>query len=389
MKKIVSLPLIAFTKLIANESPDPCCPPVQEVASVCYSPAYQGLDCNWGLSVRGDFLYWAARESAFAYCVKATTLGNTGLPNNLEMLVPVKNYYLPTKWSPGFRVGLGYTTSCDGWDLELLWTRFHSHTKGTTTVPKGYMAGSDPRFPGVNEECLINPWTHVAFYAGTLFSFDQVSNKWKLKFDQLDLDIGKQYWVSPCFTLRPYGGIRAAWIHSNYTLSSERNFAVPSIGGPALFKDFLKANTWGVGLLGGAQSSWFFSSCFSLFLNIDAALLWSELNSKREFQDTLINTPQNAFVHFSWPSKFHLLQPALDLGIGLRWLEDWCCNRFRTSIDVSWEQHIWFNYVYRYNDSNTFLDSSKTPIFLGFSGIDQQGQDLNMMGLVVSAKLEF
>jgi len=36
-----------------------------------------------------------------------------------------------------------------------------------------------------------------------------------------------------------------------------------------------------------------------------------------------------------------------ELGIGLRWEETWCCDRYRTSLDLVWEHHLIFDYNHR------------------------------------------
>ena len=389
MKKILSVSLFGVSQLIGNELPDCSCAPVQDSECGCYPLPYYDLECNWGISIRGDFLYWSARESPFAYCLEATTLGNAGFPGNIDALAPIKSYFLPTKWDPGFRIGLGYETFCDGWDIQLLWTRFYTRVKAKASVPDDYNVGGDPRLPGINESCLINPWLNASVNSGTLFSFDIVSSEWNLRFNQIDFELGKRCWLSRCFTFRPYGGIRASWIRSNFYLDSQRNFSVVGIGGPAFFKDFLFAHTQGAGLLGGAQSCWFFSSNFSLFLNLDIALVWGQIDSKKKFHYILENGDIEGLFESTWKSNFFILQPVLDLGLGLRWEETWCSNRYRTSLDIGWEHHTWLKYLYRNKNSATFIDVSKTPPYVGFSSFSDSSADLNMIGLMVSAKFEF
>ena len=42
--------------------------------------------------------------------------------------------------------------------------------------------------------------------------------------------------------------------------------------------------------------------------------------------------------------NFAKMSAILDLALGLRWEEQWCCYRYMTALDIGWEHHIWINH---------------------------------------------
>jgi len=95
-----------------------------------------------------------------------------------------------------------------------------------------------------------------------------------------------------------------------------------------------------VGVLGGVQPNWHFCSNFILYSNFDMALIWGQSEEKKRektsyFDSTLSN---------NWKNAFYRMQAILDLGIGVRWEKNWCCDRYTTALDLGWEHHIWFNH---------------------------------------------
>lgn len=82
--------------------------------------------------ITADFIYWTSREEGLAFArsgiadySEAIALGNTKLGNT---------YYPKSKFSPGFKVGVGLNLGHDGWDTYLNYTWFHNHSKCSHVV---------------------------------------------------------------------------------------------------------------------------------------------------------------------------------------------------------------------------------------------------------------
>jgi len=445
-KHLIALSLIGALDLSAKASAEeyteqasscnsccckPCCcepKPKKCIDCECYTPQFYDLQCDCGFFLDGEFLYWYARETNLSYALKiqakeSTTIpASDGSPPPTTLVFASQSYeHLSTKWDPGFRVGLGFNSDCDGWDYYLHWTYFHNKKSNSTSVSPEYILGSNPFLADKGDSLLINPWINASFHGigEGIFSFDTINAKWRLSFNSVDLELGRKYWLSKCFNLRPYVGLRGAWTRTTFRTKSLRNisFEREEIGGlgqdalfdeviDANFKDRFKTRNWGAGILGGIQPTWYFCSNFALFSNLDVALLWGEFeNKKREKYQNISTTTQikpeqgNPITRID-PSysnlsknKFFQMNALLDLAIGLRWEEYWCCEQYRSAFDIGWEHHIWFDHNHRNKSSDSFTITPGrglgAPTVDGFRAYDEVTGNLCYGGLVVRLRFDF
>jgi len=85
-----------------------------------------------------------------------------------------------------------------------------------------------------------------------------------------------------------------------------------------------------------------------------------------------------------------MMQPVLDTAIGLRWEETWCCDRYRTALDLGWEHHIWFDYSQRYTSSgNTSEAVAAGVVVFGETSFSTSSRNVAMGGLVVRLRFDF
>ena len=117
------------------------------------------------------------------------------------MLDSIKN--LETKWDPGFRIGLGWNIAILGWDLYLHWTYFHNSEVDSTSVDSFHGP-----IPDIGKNAFINPWVNASFTTFNDLFFNQISTKWKLNLNSIDLELGHKYWLNSTFVMRPYTGMR-------------------------------------------------------------------------------------------------------------------------------------------------------------------------------------
>jgi len=446
---IFALSLIAAPGLMAQNAPDttqtqeqtgycntcscsPCCcercctpKPKKCIDCECYTPQFYDLQCDCGFFVDAEFLYWYARETNLSYALKIQSKESTNVPPEdsplfrLKTLVfaPQTYEHLSTKWDPGFRVGVGFNSECDGWDYYLNWTYFHNKKSNSISVSPDYglkeelKEGRDEErlfvpFFAENQECLLlNPWINASFHGigggfigqfsvnpiailfgggSSILSFDKINAKWRLSFNSIDLELGRKYWLSRCFNLRPYAGLRGAWTRTTFQTKSFRNasgiFSGIDFALDVTLKDRFKTRNWGAGLLGGIQPTWYFCNNFALYSNFDMALLWGEFENKKrekyrtvtnliapeEFQFLSITITDPSYSNLS-KSKFFQMNALLDMSIGFRWEENWCCDQYRTTVDIGWEHHIWFDHNHR-NKTSGFISGG------GFETFDDSGQ---------------
>lgn len=409
MKGSLAALTLATTTMNLGIADDCCCPPKPCIDCECYSPPTYDLECAWGGYIAVDFLYWFAKETGLTYAIEnQTVIGvrNTPAQGTLFLASPVKYFEMEESWDPGFRVGIGYTSECEGWDLRGTWTYFHTKEKSKTTVDFPLEIGVP--FPA--NKSLSSPWTFVGFTlrpptseisSDTQF-FNRIEAEWKLDLNLLDLEVGRSYWLSRCISMRPYFGVRGGWTKTDFftqpsnSVSEEGSIFTTSLDS----LDHLKFNNrfWGWGFVGGMQPRWHFGCGFSLFGTLDAALLWGKYTIKRKEKSSfslLVETTSDVLttldVDFAnAKNSFTGMQAILDLGAGLSWDQNFCCDRYRFGLDLGWEHHIWFDHNHRHQIRGSFEDiDSNFNTFVSYGNVDETYGNLVFAGLTVRARFEF
>lgn len=361
MFKRIAFSLLAFSSiLVANWHENGGCYRNSKecIDCECFSPSTYNLDCATGMFVSVDFLYWYAKETNLSYAMKAK--GVSQRPVNAGRLTAPDTYALASKykdlgakWDPGFRFGIGWDMDCDGWDLYLNWTYYHNRKKEKTEIPVPTVSNGLVSAPGI--VFIQNPWNDMAVWQANFWDF--VSAKWTLNYNVIDLELGRKFWTSRCFSIRPYIGLRGAWTKTNFNLFSELGPYTGSFRGTNLHNILAKAHDnftnrlWGVGLLAGLQPYWNFHSNFFLFGDFDLALIWGKFQANKSinYQVTANSNLDNAFfvlerVRNTSHRNLFRMQAVLDLFLGVRWEKNWCCDRYLSSFDLGWENHIWFEH---------------------------------------------
>ncbi|HSW73403.1 MAG TPA: Lpg1974 family pore-forming outer membrane protein [Chlamydiales bacterium] len=393
---IIALTLFFSTGLpAAQECPptSPCCPsPQPPICCECYVPSYYDLQCDLGVFIYGDFLYWFARENDLSPCMTVTSQP-TLTPNFINYLAAVNTNQFETKWAPGFRVGLGYNTTHDGWDIDANYTWFQIKKHQVFNVP-GFGSAGAPFYPSIGQLALLDPWINPQNFnnspAFTNPAFDTIQALWRLKLNQIDLDLGRKYWLGQFTAMRPYIGIRGAWFTTRFNNVASSNAVFSSTYTFNTFSDKFKNNIWGVGLIGGFQPEWHFCQNFLLFSNLDVSLLWGKFKTHKNENYTSFNPSGVATLNFQnfFNNIFFKMQAVLDLGIGLRWEETWC-YRIRTYLDIGWEYHFWFDVNNRIKYQASFAYGTGGGNVSGFQSFNELAGNLMISGGVVRFRVDF
>lgn len=311
-------------------------------------------DC-WGFYVTVDPLIWQARVSGLGlYTVTnggSNFISTTGLTQSASK---VKN--LGGEWDWGVRVGLGFNWDCDGWDTVVRWTWWKPDADRHTTADSTHVI-----FPNVG-----NPFTTMAENPG------KASAKWNMHYNMLDLEQGREFYVSKCLVLRPFTGLRSLWIkqhlHVNYNL-------IPNVLRPE-HTISEQDRFWGFGILGGWNTQWNFGCGWSIFSNYAGSLLYGFHSVKyAEYGTAGTVTSTLTDVH----DLFHVVTAVLDAQLGIRY--DWisCDECYHLGFDIGWENH-WLP------GQNQFLVYTTDMMEAKF--IQNQG-DIGIQGFFARVRFDF
>jgi hypothetical protein len=307
------------------------------------------------LFVTADLLWWVAHEDGIPLYIENEDQAFIPNLNNAE----AKG--LDWDWDLGFRVGLGYNTPHDGWDLSLTWMRVYGKAH-----QHGHVDSDDAIWPS-----LTHPAGNLNGAALGFGPFTKSHSHWHLQLNQLDFDLGREFFVSKWLTLRPYFGLRSDWIHqklevhyNRFNGNSGQDYEVE-----------LRNHFWGIGLATGLDTQWGLGGGWSIYGNAAFAILYGIHDLDRD--DELSNLDEFKFVNMD--DTYRVSRTVGDLQLGLRWDTMFDGDRFHFGIQAGWEHHVYFGQ----NQFARFVDDQAIGNFLANQG------DLSFQGWTLSARFDF
>lgn len=303
-----------------------------------------------------DWLIWQGHENGTGYAVKTKREQplETALYNS-----SVKNLHFD--WDCGFRVGLGYNLPHDGWDVVAGWTWFQNTATGSVSRNQGRVLAANPFDPAE---------------ADVSEGYTSSNSKLNIKLNLIDLDLGREFFVSKWMTLRPFMGLRTGWI--NQTMTS--NYRVPVT--PTAYRGIFakgKNNYWGLGLHSGLDTQWGLGAGFSLFGNGAVSIL-NGFFQVSEYETTqYANGAHND--NLSNGDSFRIGRVIAELAMGLRWETLFANDHCHFEIQAGWEQLMFFGQ----NQFKHFYGSFDSNVGGYFAN---QG-DLTFQGWTLAVRLDF
>lgn len=268
------------------------------------------------ISFNAELLYWRPElcglESAFGDTTIATTVDESGIITTTVIESDKDPHF---KWNTGFRVGAEVAINC--FDLELDWTHFDGRAK---------------------------------------FSEDTQHGHWKIKYDVIDLTLGRSFCMTPCLYLKPFFGLRAARIHQRLESHLETFFTAAVIGDNTVVTDKNdKEDFWGIGPQIGIDADWYLGCNFSLYGSFAVVTYYGDVKNENFDTDTFTRT-----VSVCDGKKHRCFNTiATDAAIGIRW--DSCSTCFcgcnvNSMFKLGLEQHRIYDFSDLGSDGNLSLD---------------------------------
>jgi len=293
-------------------------------------------------------------------------------------LTQANNVYFDThtlnphfKFDPGFRLGIGYYSPCDCWDLIFNWTHYHSKAQ------TGYDIAEQ-----AHGTSFVSDWT---MDPSLVYTFAKA--RWTLDLDWVDCELAYRYYVSHCCILRPYLGVRAARLGQKYHVEANGEGvlqnAMTGIKSSCCFQ--------GIGPRAGLDLEFRLDCGFSVVGQAAASIVYG---SYHRSSDDLTTVPgegggptQNVFYDADIGEPRSTSMTMTDMAIGLKWeccVE--CCNTMHPlSILAAWEHHCFYNSnQFNYQDlPAAFFDPSDPDTYVRKRG------DMILQGFTLSILIGF
>lgn len=334
----------------------PCCEPVcgiNESQCTCWA---RGCTCELGIAVEVDFLYWRAENRGFSLAYEETS-PSTRL---VDGLFPVGNIgkvvRLKSKWDPGFRVGIGWNTDFDRWDVFADWTWFRDRSH----LHRSLNVAPDVEFQGFYPQWPLDD-----------LHFNDLSGSWELLHNAVDLELGRAYYITKALSLRPHWGLRGASINQRF----KSDLSVPLFDITELEEIIFHGNNnfWGVGPRVGLHSQWHIaSSNWNVLGKASGSLLLGKTRMKARLDEVIESVE---YLARSTKDNFSQLVPNLQLFLGIGWGSCLNCNKYFLGIDAGWEANFYWN---QYNIPQTISDGIPTCQGTGNQAVTMEGLTVNV-----------
>lgn len=356
-------------------------------SSLAFPPSAGPATLNGiGLFFSIEPLCWTATQTGMTYAIKGE---NNSLAGTIIDLDHGKAKKPTMDWTWGFRLGLGYDLPRDHWDLSLAWTRLRFNERSKTSISQ-----ADPQAsPG---EYLSPFWIAKLFPVNFPSLVNVAQAHWKINLDVLDVELGKEFFVSRWLTLRPFVGLRTAWINQDYNLRFSRTASVVlplyPAGNNSRWRLNMDNDFWGIGVRAGLNTKWILGKGWSIYGNAAASILDGSFHNrfKQTAEGDGSEGSPNTFLfakdHFKDKNDQHADVFITDLALGLRWetLYNKRSNLF--ALWLGYEQHVFFEqnqFMNHQYDFTIFPHPIEGPNFF------TDGGNLTTHGVAFGAEFDF
>lgn len=346
--------------------------------------------------INASFLYWQADMEDLSPGVASTTsIGSSSTTGSSQ------DVKMDFKWEPGFKLGVGMIFGeRDQYDARLNWTWIQP--KGSASSSQYAQLGSITIDSFTSDMSVDSGSFVVPGYSpqasGSPSSY--VSSRWELQYNTVDLEFGRNFFLGKNLTLRPFGGLRGAWLNNHLNESYAPAFtsvsfteqtlpggAVVNSGSPMQASQSAKFEYHGVGLRLGSDLYWNFTNHFAGYGTISGTIFYGyeevEQNFSRGYNNLVIDgtpTTESYLLPKSYSTSDHTSKTALQGLLGIMWHTGFDKSGMHFYVGAAYEVNQWFHL----NSLRTILHPN-TP----YETATARNGNLGLHGLTFDVRLDF
>jgi len=310
--------------------PPPSCNPAGKINDcmpmVILPDAGPRVCCGVDIDINASFIYWTARMDGLGFAVSGYRNNDDQPPGKGDVK------HVDNDFHPGFKVGLGLGLDHDGWDIAAEYTWLYTSTDSDSTIQAVFNESTLSPMWNAGADSLTSPGSTITFASG---SYD-------IDLNVIDLELGRNFFVSNYLKMRPHFGLKGTWYDADYSVRY-RGTDTPVTGQPNQWRIGFDHDYWGVGIRAGLDTAWHFTNNFSIVGDVALSGMWGQFDVDRRdvasrFNDeTFLST-----VLLNTENQFHTVKPVLELFLGMRW-DTWTCDEeFHFSLEAGWEEQVWW-----------------------------------------------
>jgi hypothetical protein len=315
----------------------------------------RGCPLEEGFFFTADFLYWKASEDTLNWTRNVTATSPS------SFFGPI--YQVNPDWKPAFRVGLGWNTAYDNWDLYLNWTWYNNSTRESLTA--------ETNNAGLG---LIGFWLPTSPTRNGSANY-----YWRLRHNMFDVELGRKFFISRALIMRPFGGVRGGWINRKFDVTyADPDSTITAAVAPGTY--YGHAKYYGVGPRFGSNNEWFLGAGIRIHTDFAFSLLYGEVYShkarvlQQEGQEANTET-----VNLFDSQDITKVVPNAQMFLGFGWAECFCSQDIYLALKAGWEVNQYWNLPAFINPGANNNDITVTDLRSSFT----------LQGLTVKLDLEF
>lgn len=344
-KVLIILGMLFVTTSTFAIPKDPCAPKdvcCEEPSPGPFAFSYPkdvGLACPRDFYIHGDFLWMKPIEEGLDYAMEQNYGTDNTFPLEIGTIYGFSSGSREWDWRPGFRVGFGFYTNYDAWNVDFNWSYFRMKA-GAECKEEG---------TGTLKGLFLPPQAATT-------SIPHASARWGGDCNCLDLMIGKPYYVSRYFVSNPMFGIKAAWIDQDFLV----RYFINDIKRTVTHKN----DFWGIGFRGFYEGDFLLGSGWSLFGKAAFALLFGKFDTSQQADTARV------LVNYKTEDAFYTVKPNAEVGFGFSWSDFFHKNQYKIALKVGYEFHYWWNqnHLRKFFDTDPVANDIVSRGDLSFNG---------------------
>ncbi len=308
--------------------------------------------------VTADFILWRASQEGMDYAFNGVTD---------ELAAPIRNAdrgsmkHPDFSYQPGFKLGTGVKFCHDGWDLFAQYTWLQVDD-AESSVRRDRDGDSDVY------SNIATTSRHTTLGA---FTAEKAKATWNLHLNVLDLELGRNFWISKWLTMRPFVGMKFDWTDQNFNVVYTNIHGNPLVRADLAgdnWKMKMDQDQWAAGLRAGLNTTWYMWKKWAIFGELALSGMLNDFDVTRK--DRVHRANGQRFTHSHVDRDIHNVTAILEWSLGLRYETAFHCDDYLFMVQAGWEQQVWFGqnqFVYFLNNnSNGNLSFQGLTVKAGF-----------------------
>lgn len=320
-----------------------------------------------------DITYWHTKMGGTEYAYSVRQFNPNNQPFVTTQPLPVDGDVKDNdfSWDVGVKVGLGYKTPHDMWDVFARYTWYETENTNSSfkSSPSALVS-----IAWVIDLVAMRAKSHI-----------------KIDYNNVDMELARSYFQSGLLSFRPHFGLKSSWVHLNRDIVFTDNGTFTDGGSLGLdFKAKERLQFWGLGPRAGLDSKWYLGYNFHIFADVAASILYGYFNTKQSNQVPPSTDPDDIpdGVVFKMRHKFHRFVPFAQMFFGLGWESFINDDKQHLLLKLGYEvQYFWrVNQNHQPEDISGQATGPNQSLRIQF---EKQSEDLMFYGITGEIRLDF